>query len=169
MAAQPGYGMVETLPILQNISHASSQVTLDVLHIFSPEELSQWLKKNIKFKEDPDLFGKEDYWQSPEEFMARKAGDCEDYAVFSQSILKQLGIESYIVSFYGPGDYAHTVLLYEEKGLYQILNQDKIQKFNAKTVEGALSKIYPEWTWGSIAEVYGKRGRMALKLENPLK
>lgn len=132
----------------------------------SPDELSKWLKKNIRFQEDRFLFGKEDYWQSPEEFFKHKSGDCEDYAIFAQTILKSQGIESYVVSFYGPNAYAHTVLIYQDEEGYSVLNQDKLKRYRAPTIEEALSKIYPRWTWGGIAETRNNRGWLTFSLEN---
>lgn len=132
----------------------------------SPDQLAKWLKKNIKFEEDKFLFGKDDYWQSPEEFLAHKAGDCEDYALFSQSILKKLGIESYVVSFYGRNGYAHTVLIYQDRDGYNVLNQDKLKRYHASTIEEALSKVYPRWTWGGVAEARNKRGWLIFSLTN---
>jgi len=46
---------------------------------------------------DQELFGKEDYWQPPEEFEKHKAGDCEDFSLWTWRQLLALGFEARIV------------------------------------------------------------------------
>ncbi len=46
---------------------------------------------DIKYVEDKDNLGVEDYWQTPYEFMSR-GGDCEDYAIAKFISLKRLGV-----------------------------------------------------------------------------
>ena len=75
----------------------------------TPKAIAGFLRRAFTFKRDADLFGMEDRWQSPEEFLARKVGDCEDYALLAQALLRRNGIEAYIVSLFGHEGYAHTV------------------------------------------------------------
>ncbi|MFQ5774561.1 MAG: transglutaminase-like cysteine peptidase [Kiloniellaceae bacterium] len=42
------------------------------------------------YRQDPDVYGRSEYWATPSEFMAR-SGDCEDYAVAKYFALRQLG------------------------------------------------------------------------------
>jgi len=46
---------------------------------------------------DKELFGKEDYWQPPEEFEKRKVGDCEDFSLWTWRQLLALGFEARVV------------------------------------------------------------------------
>jgi predicted transglutaminase-like cysteine proteinase len=43
------------------------------------------------YKTDPAVWGLEDYWATPQEFM-QKSGDCEDYAITKYYALRSLGI-----------------------------------------------------------------------------
>jgi predicted transglutaminase-like cysteine proteinase len=43
------------------------------------------------YKTDPAVWGVEDYWATPREFM-QKSGDCEDYAIAKYYALRSLGI-----------------------------------------------------------------------------
>jgi predicted transglutaminase-like cysteine proteinase len=43
------------------------------------------------YKTDPAVWGVEDYWATPQEFM-QKSGDCEDYAITKYYALRSLGI-----------------------------------------------------------------------------
>lgn len=132
----------------------------------SPEQLALFLKKNFQFEDDTALFGSEDYWQSPQEFWQRKTGDCEDYALLVQYVLQRLGVEVYVVSFYGQDNYAHTVAVYKTGNGYNVLNQDELSEYRAATVEEALTSIYPKWEWGAIAEPGNHRGWMVQPLFN---
>lgn len=44
-----------------------------------------------RYVSDPSGWGVEDYWASPGEFLARDAGDCEDFAIAKYMSLKRLG------------------------------------------------------------------------------
>jgi len=59
-----------------------------VKKICSNHNLVNWSLRNVKYKTDQELYGNEDYHVLPEEFWKNKAGDCEDYAIFSNDILK---------------------------------------------------------------------------------
>jgi predicted transglutaminase-like cysteine proteinase len=124
------------------------------------------MKENFKFEEDKKLFGIEDYWQSPEEFWGRRTGDCEDYALFAKQVLEQHGIESYVVSFYGPRGYAHTIVIYRDGDRYDVINEDRLKRYQAETVEEALSKVYSDWSWGAVAQEHNHQGWMVFKLQN---
>jgi len=46
---------------------------------------------------DEELFGKRDYWQPPEEFGKRKAGDCEDFSLWTWRQLMAMGYDARFV------------------------------------------------------------------------
>jgi Bacterial transglutaminase-like cysteine proteinase BTLCP len=46
------------------------------------------------FGTDQDLLGVEDHWDTPLEFVARGAGDCEDFAIAKYFMLLQSGVDS---------------------------------------------------------------------------
>jgi len=45
----------------------------------------------VAYAEDAVLYGAKDYWATPEEFMRRNAGDCEDYAIAKYTVLRAMG------------------------------------------------------------------------------
>jgi hypothetical protein len=47
-----------------------------------------------KYLSDKELFGKDDYWQPPEEFEKRKQGDCEDFALWTWRQLLGMGYDA---------------------------------------------------------------------------
>lgn len=60
------------------------------------EELREFLR-NCRGVSDKDLFGKEEYWQPPEEFERRKAGDCEDFSLWTWRQLMEMGFDARVV------------------------------------------------------------------------
>jgi len=134
----------------------------------NPESIARFLRDGVTPADDQDLFDRAEYWQTPEEFLMRRRGDCEDYALFSQALLARLGFEAFVFSLYGEGGYAHTVTVFKEKGRYQVLNQDRLIRFNAKTLEELASWIYPPWTWGAVVTRSGAQGRIIREIFKPL-
>jgi len=133
----------------------------------TPKDLAKFLKKNFHFENDSDLFGRIDYWQSPEEFYKRRAGDCEDFALFTNYVFKMQGIESVVVSLYDGSGYGHTVTLFKENGKWNLMNEDRVYFYHASSVEEVLTLIHPLWTWAAVAKQSGNFGEAVKKIRNP--
>lgn len=129
-----------------------------------PEQLAAFLKREMTFQEDAALFGQVDYWQEPEEFLIRSAGDCEDYALFAEAILKRQGREVFVLSLYGEGGYAHTVCVFKEANRYHVLNQDSLVRYGAGSVEELAGLLCSRWVWGAVARRAGTRGQAVRKI-----
>ena len=46
----------------------------------------------FSYQDDMSLWGQEDYWATPEEFIGKNGGDCEDYVVAKYFVLRSLGV-----------------------------------------------------------------------------
>jgi hypothetical protein len=57
------------------------------------EDIRQFLR-GCRAVSDKELFDKEEYWQPPEEFEKRKAGDCEDFALWTWRQLLSMGYDA---------------------------------------------------------------------------
>jgi predicted transglutaminase-like cysteine proteinase len=55
-------------------------------------QVNDFFNRRIRFGEDSDIWGKQDYWATPLETLGRAEGDCEDFAIAKYATLKQLGI-----------------------------------------------------------------------------
>jgi hypothetical protein len=79
-----------------------------------------------KYVSDKELFGKDEYWQPPEEFEKRKKGDCEDFALWTWRQLLNLGYDARFIGGscgrYGEGhawvEYFHDGKCYLLEPLY---------------------------------------------------
>ncbi|MGL4251203.1 MAG: transglutaminase-like cysteine peptidase [Aeromonas sp.] len=48
---------------------------------------------NLTYSEDPKLWGDQDYWANPLEFIGARGGDCEDYSISKYYTLMEMGVE----------------------------------------------------------------------------
>ncbi|BDN90947.1 sulfate adenylyltransferase [Aeromonas caviae] len=48
---------------------------------------------NLTYSEDPRLWGDDDYWANPLEFIGARGGDCEDYSIAKYYTLMELGVD----------------------------------------------------------------------------
>jgi len=153
----------------QPAGHGASLPPLDQLAAAyqTPSAIAAFLREGFRFQRDEDLFGEIDRWQSPEEFLQRRAGDCEDYALLAKELLQRNGIESYVFSLFGEEGYAHTVSVFvDEEGRYNVINQDKLRRYRTPSLEQVAAQINPAWTYAMIAEQDGTRGRAVREIIN---
>jgi predicted transglutaminase-like cysteine proteinase len=63
-----------------------------------PEEeklrlVNNFFNQQVEFVDDNFLWGLEDYWATPLEFLSKGAGDCEDYSIAKYFTLRELGVD----------------------------------------------------------------------------
>jgi hypothetical protein len=90
------------------------------------DEILKYVQNNISysFNNDPDIWGVEDYWQTPEETLILKSGDCEDFVILFQYLLEsKLNIEtSMIIVQVENHEYRHTVA-YTDNIYYDLVDK----------------------------------------------
>lgn len=100
----------------------TSKITLDYPKYNTIEEINSYVNKTISYKSDNI-----DYWQTPDETLSSKTGDCEDYVILKRAMLKRLGIDSMmLVGFDVAYRINHAILLVDDKVLDNVT--DKILK-----------------------------------------
>lgn len=80
------------------------------------EKVNEYFNKMLSGN-DIDIWGEKDYWTTPNEFVVKGIGDCEDFAIAKYITLRELGIPSnrlmlIIVSVDGMKEH-HAVLGYK--------------------------------------------------------
>lgn len=55
-------------------------------------EVNRFFNRRVRWLDDSDIWGEEDFWATPLETLGRGEGDCEDYSIAKYVTLKQLGI-----------------------------------------------------------------------------
>jgi predicted transglutaminase-like cysteine proteinase len=82
------------------------------------DKVNDFFNQNIVYASDMTVWGVEDYWATPMEFVGKGMGDCEDYAIAKYFALLQMGVPmkklyiSYVKSL--KYNVAHMVLTYFE-------------------------------------------------------
>jgi hypothetical protein len=110
----------------------------------TPEAVANYMWHNFTFEKDRRQFGSDDYWQTPDQFVKTRQGDCEDFALFAYEILKLNGRKAFILNVYG-GGFAHSVCVYLENGRYNMINGANLERLNAKDLKAVADEIYPFW------------------------
>ncbi|MDP3920247.1 MAG: transglutaminase-like cysteine peptidase [Candidatus Omnitrophota bacterium] len=115
----------------------------------NPDSIARYLHQNFTYETDQSQFGIEDYWQTPQEFLLSRKGDCEDFAVFSHTILKMNGRKSFVLAIVSPLD-AHTVTIFKEDEKFDALDVARVRRFGTLTIRGLIPKLSPYWKYGAI-------------------
>lgn len=86
------------------------------------ERVNEFFNRAVRFEDDQDIWGEEDYWATPLETLATGRGDCEDiaigkyYALLAAGVpvgkLRLVYVRATINSRSGPQQQAHMVLAY---------------------------------------------------------
>lgn len=128
--------------LLLGISFAqTSPVAAAISSIRTPEALACWLSNNFRYE-----LKLTDAWQTPEETMKLKKGDCDDFALLAQAALKGLGIKSDVVIIKFRGlNVLHAVCIWKDKaGLYNFISNCELVRTGKADISQAIAKFYPD-------------------------
>ncbi len=101
---------------------------------------------SLTFRSDQTVWGREDYWASPSEFLNRGTGDCEDYAIAKYISLRRLGMDdsrlrlAYVRSL--TLRQAHMVLLVETEEGQQLVMDNLTASLQPPSRRGDLEPVY---------------------------
>lgn len=124
----------------QSAFSQSQEVTLSTVK--TPEEIARWISSEFTYSvEFPDK------WQSPEETIRLKRGDCEDFAILASEALKRQGIDNDIVIVKFEGlDTSHAICIWKDsRGIYSFISNKKLMKTGETDIRGAIERYYPDW------------------------
>jgi len=133
----------------------------------SPESLSRYMKKNFTYRSDSRNYGKDEFWQSAEEMMEQKVGDCEDYAAFAKAILDRLGFETTIISVYWATN-AHTVVVFKTDGKLGYFDLHKLKTSRANSVADLAGDIHGGWDYAALMRQQNRQGVISRKFQGEI-
>jgi len=117
-------------------------------------EANRFFNTRIQWAQDPDTWGRPDYWATPLETMGRGMADCEDFAIAKYITLILAGVDSsqlrityvkaQLPSEGGPALTAHMVLAY-----YPSANADPL------ILDNLVTEILPASQRSDLTPVYG--------------
>lgn len=128
-------------------------------YIKTPQDIEDWLvAEGFIYKSDKT---RKDEWKTPEQTIKDKAGDCEDYAILSAVILRDLGYEKVMVIAIFGKNLAHGICWFKEKdGTWSIFSTsvDGAKFYYPLGFENPFVFLYsyfPEWTYFAICTDQG--------------
>jgi len=112
------------------------------LHFNSDKEIVIWIKNNITYKSDMEVHKIKDYWQTPNETITLRSGDCEDLAILFQGFLVQTGKIGQLVFI--KRTKGHAICIYKNKGRYKVFDNFKIITIpkEYKNIDDIVTKYY---------------------------
>lgn len=130
--------------------------------INSPVKLAQWFNQEFTYETEMP-----DYWQSASETIDRKKGDCEDFAILAQSMLKKMGVKSEIaiVKFEGISQ-EHAICLFKKGNYYSFISNQQLIETGATTIRDAMNEQYPDWESVTFAKANKSLTKTLMKTTN---
>jgi soluble cytochrome b562 len=137
-------------------------VTLDELlktESMNPRKFAAYFK-DFEYKFHSEI-------QNPEVFLSTKSGDCDDYAILADTVLRKHGFKTRLISVRMPGLLTHVVCYVEEDKLYLDFNNrvylSRTQKSDPDLREIAkkVAKSF-EANWTSVSEFTYRDGAKEL-------
>jgi len=120
----------------------------------SISSVSEYLYTYYEYESDTKQFDCDEYWQTPEQMIENKKGDCEDFAILTQAILKELGIESKLIGLYWQEeDYtktykwvAHMILMIQEvDNKYSFMSNQFYFATLEESIEKSIERYVENW------------------------
>lgn len=102
---------------------------VNINRILSLEDYVQWLRENIKYRED----GEKDYWSTPKETLQNRFGDCEDYAFLNEAVLRVFGYQPKVLAIKVRG-FDHAICVFEENGYYSWIDNTELKRTETKSI-----------------------------------
>lgn len=123
------------------------------------DDTAAWLRKNVRFVAER---GAEDHWQPAVETLAKRTGDCEDYAILAKRMLEPKGYDTILLGIWGD-EQAHTVLLFTKGSDFGVIDVDRVVRPEDPTIHAAADAVWGElargmwgdWTYAGVTNEQG--------------
>jgi len=102
-----------------------SRLDLDevAVRFTTPARVHDFMRVCFEYVLDADHHGVHEHWQLPEHTLARKRGDCEDWALFAREVLRRNGYEARILAAFTIDDGHATCVVRERERWHTLCNQ----------------------------------------------
>ena len=126
----------------------------------TPDVLAFWLWNRIQYVGDKKKWGKREYWQTPEETLSKKnrigcrSGDCEDFSILAQAVLKIWEFDAKLLVVVGPR-VGHCVCCFIWKDDYYHLSNWGLRKTGAELFFDCADYVFADWHYCYEANTAG--------------
>jgi len=155
-----------TICLVAGVLISTPKLTTDKItypdSVKDPLSLTVWLRRNFKYKRD--IPG--GYWQTPEETLTLKTGDCEDFAFLTSYILEDLGYETRVIWIYkklrkdekkNGKHYSHAICVFKSEDGYRYFSNQWLHNRPRKTFLHIINYERPYWDWYCDIELPDKK------------
>ena len=110
--------------------------------IRTPRDVANWIKSDFEYQ-----LKMPDRPQSPQETMALRTGDCDDFAALASSVMSGLGIHSDILIIkFRDLKIQHAICIWKgEDGICSFLSSKQLVYTRERDIMAAVAKYYPDW------------------------
>jgi hypothetical protein len=123
---------------------AQTTYAATIKNLNTPQKIFDWMLVNLHYMPDQS---KNDEFRSAELTYELRYGDCDDYANFASTILRQHGYQVEILSVFNKTQ-GHAVCVWQENdGSYNFLSNINIYYVYAKSYTEIASIVYKNWTY----------------------
>lgn len=104
----------------------------------SPDELEKFYANGFRA-----VFKIPDYYQSPQETLDRKMGDCSDLAELTQAIFKEMGISSEVVVVkFANNKFKHAICVWKEGDYYSYFDVMTLNRTKFAAIQDVMDYTY---------------------------
>ncbi|MDP2653153.1 MAG: transglutaminase-like domain-containing protein [Candidatus Omnitrophota bacterium] len=116
--------------------------------IYTPKDYAKWLEKHIVYRKD----SKAGAWADPLSVLARKFGDCEDFAFLNVAVLRVMGYSPKFFTFHSE-EKGHAICVFQDKGHYYYFDNMKLKKIQEPTIFEFAKGLLSQETYTEIREL----------------
>jgi predicted transglutaminase-like cysteine proteinase len=120
----------------------------DTNRIHSVEDYAQWLQQNIKYQSD----ARGDAWLSPQQTLAQKSGDCEDFAFLNSAAIRVLGYEPHFLALVARHG-SHAVCVFKKNDRYVWLDNAKVRKTETSSLTELARQLIANYHYSQVLEL----------------
>ncbi|HEY8369774.1 MAG TPA: transglutaminase domain-containing protein [Thermodesulfobacteriota bacterium] len=131
------------------------------LDLDSPDAVATYMLRRFSFRDDRDLYGVAERFVPPDEFLARGAGDCDDWAWFAAAVLAKQGYPTWLVSVWREeadraGNTGHMVAAYLAADGWGYVSTEGHVAAQAASIAELAERVSPRWLGASIWTYRGR-------------
>lgn len=128
----------------------------------TPQELAKWFSEEFKYQWEII-----DKWNTPQETIDSKEGDCEDFAILASAVLWRMGIDNDILVIkFKDLDVAHCICVWEdENGMYNFMSNKELYNTGKNKIKAAIDKFFPDWEKVTFTDYQRKNVQVVRRTE----
>ena len=123
-------------------------------NIHSLEDYVLWLKKRIRYQKETSG----DIWQTPEEFLHTREGDCEDFTLLNAAVSRVLGFHPRILALTRPGG-GHAICAFQQGNVFIWFDNNRLRKSKASSLKEFARHMISEYQYTALLELDTRTNR----------